>query len=82
MFRVGEKVVCICPDEHPRPYGGPKYLEVDVIKAINERFGKFWLILERFGPDVGFQPECFRKLHDDHVERILKQVTKQPVQLR
>lgn len=86
-FRNSEKVVCISdawemvgPGFRIVPADGPKKDEVCEVNGVKEVAGELYLSLNEWSEDL-FEAKYFRKLHDDMVESIIKQVTKRPVEI-
>lgn len=82
MMRVGDKVVCIAPEDTPcaTPVR-PGYLQVLRVSEIRVRKNQAWLIFYDLTRDYGFHPSFFRPLHDDEFRKIMREITKNPVVL-
>lgn len=61
---------------------GPAAREIVTIRYIQVERGEDYLSLEEYHPNNGYAAKNFRKLYDDTVNRILKEITIQPVELR
>jgi len=85
-FKIGDKVVCIATNwalwdgEHfsGNNHCGPQENEIMVISRLKYFQNKQWLQFDEFSADA-YDPDNFRKLHDETVEAIIKQVTAKPV---
>jgi len=84
MFKVGQRVICIVkgdgwylPD-HNGKFNGPVKDEELIINDIYNQYDYVFLIFNKYHKTKGFESSCFRPLHDETVENIIKQVKPKP----
>lgn len=80
VFKVGDKVICIAPDniECATPVR-PDYGQDVVISEIRVKKNKAWLIFDSISTKYGFQAKYFRKRDLDFASKILRNLAKEGV---